>query len=92
MITKMTITHILAENNKRRNNYITLRAGDKRLRKEPIAAENSIDPVLAAKSPRVIHGKGPRVPPWQNMTKSFIKIPLQKSEKFFPKSKFLLKI
>ena len=41
-------------------------------------------PVLAAKSPRVKHGKGPRVPPWQGMTKSFIKIPSQKSKNSFP--------
>ena len=34
---------------------------------------------MAAKSPRVKHGKGPCVPPWLGMTKSFIEIPSQKS-------------
>ena len=63
--------------------YLTLRARNKRLRKKPVAAENRIapwsHPVLAAKSPRVKHGKGPCVPPWLGMKKSFIKIPSQKS-------------
>ena len=62
---------------------LTLRARNKRLRKKPVAAENRITPwshpVLAAKSPRVKHGKGPCVPPWLGMKKSFIKIPSQKS-------------
>ena len=68
--------------------YLTLRARNKRLRKKPVAAENLIapwsHPVLAAKSPRVKHGKGPCVPPWLGMTKSFTKIPSQKSKNSFP--------
>ena len=41
-------------------------------------------PVLAAKSPRVTHGKGPCVPHWLGMTEIFLKIPSQKSLNSFP--------
>ena len=39
---------------------------------------------MAAKSPRVRHGKAPCVPPWLGMTKSLIKIPSQKSKNSLP--------
>ena len=64
--------------------YLSNTPGEKQAaRKKPVAAENRITPwshpVLAAKSPRVKHGKGPCVPPWLGMKKSFIKFPSQKS-------------